>query len=57
MAAVDHRLWKKRTAEAITRMQDKIGRVGGGKAEAPTAVAPPGRSPAGRKEHLAGVAR
>lgn len=44
---IDYR--KKRTAEAITRMQDKIGRVGGGKAEAPTAVAPPaGVPPAGR---------
>lgn len=40
---IDYR--KKRTAEALTRMQDKIGRVGGGKGEAPPAVAPaPGRS-------------
>ncbi|MGB8167510.1 MAG: tetratricopeptide repeat protein [Chthoniobacteraceae bacterium] len=47
---------KKRTSEAITRMQDKIGRVGGGKGEAPsTAVAPPASAPPGGKSILPGL--
>jgi Flp pilus assembly protein TadD len=46
---------KKRTAEAIARMQDKIGHSGGGKGTAAPAVAPPGATPSAGRSILPGL--
>ncbi len=50
---IDYR--KKRTSEAITRMQDKVGQAGGGKADPGPAVAPPASAPPAGKSILPGL--